>query len=88
MTENESTDQPAKGRALTEHPVFRWAERLFWLAVFAWIAFRLAPQASALTGVGQDDRPSPPIVVETLDGRTLGDTDLAGQVVVLSFWAT
>lgn len=70
------------------HPVYRWVERVFWIAVVVWIAARLAPQASAWTGLGSDDVAAPPIALTTIDGRTIDETDLRGKVVVLSFWAT
>lgn len=69
-------------------PVFRWAERLFWVGAAVWIAVRLAPQLSAWTGIAADDRPAPAVAVTTLDGRVLGNAELEGRVVVLSFWAT
>ncbi|MCP3020424.1 TlpA family protein disulfide reductase [Cupriavidus basilensis] len=44
------------------------------------------PSASAQSlAVG---RPAPPLVLRTLDGRTIDTRDLHGQVVVLTFWAT
>jgi peroxiredoxin len=70
------------------HPVFRWIERLFWTAVIVWVAVRIAPQASAWTGLGANDLAAPTITVTTIDGTTIDETDLDGQVVVLSFWAT
>jgi peroxiredoxin len=35
--------------------------------------------------VGQ---PAPPIVLQTVDGRRIATSDLHGQVIVLTFWAT
>lgn len=47
-------------------------------------AWPLASDASDLT-VGQ---PAPPLVLHTLDGRSIATTSLKGMVVILTFWAT
>ncbi len=44
----------------------------------------LAPPARALE-TGQQ---APPLVLHTLDGRTISTSDLIGQVVIATFWAT
>jgi len=36
----------------------------------------------------QVGRPAPPLVLRTLDGRSIATSDLKGQVVILTFWAT
>lgn len=33
-------------------------------------------------------QPAPPLVLNTLDGRTIATRDLKGQVVIATFWAT
>jgi len=33
-------------------------------------------------------KPAPPLVLRTLDGRSIATQDLHGQVVILTFWAT
>jgi peroxiredoxin len=33
-------------------------------------------------------RPAPPLVLHTLDGRSIATADLHGQVVIATFWAT
>ena len=33
-------------------------------------------------------RPAPPLVLQTLDGRSIATRDLHGQVVLVTFWAT
>jgi cytochrome c biogenesis protein CcmG/thiol:disulfide interchange protein DsbE len=33
-------------------------------------------------------KPAPPLVLHTLDGRTIASRDLLGKVVILTFWAT
>ncbi|WP_341316580.1 TlpA disulfide reductase family protein [Paraburkholderia sp. IMGN_8] len=44
----------------------------------------LATRAATLA-VGQS---APPLVLHTLDGRSISTTDLLGKVVILTFWAT
>jgi cytochrome c biogenesis protein CcmG/thiol:disulfide interchange protein DsbE len=45
-----------------------------------------APTASA--NALQVGKPAPPATLLTLDGRRIATTDLLGQVVILTFWAT
>jgi cytochrome c biogenesis protein CcmG/thiol:disulfide interchange protein DsbE len=33
-------------------------------------------------------KPAPPLVLHTLDGRTIASRDLRGKVLILTFWAT
>src|ERR1700741_2231244 len=33
-------------------------------------------------------KPAPPLVLRTLDGRTIASRDLLGKVIILTFWAT
>jgi thiol-disulfide isomerase/thioredoxin len=33
-------------------------------------------------------QPAPPLVLHALDGRSIATSDLAGSVVILTFWAT
>ena len=33
-------------------------------------------------------QPAPPLVLQTLDGRSIATRDLRGQVIILTFWAT
>ncbi|KAE8756076.1 redoxin domain-containing protein [Paraburkholderia madseniana] len=40
---------------------------------------------AATLAVGQ---PAPPLVLHTLDGRSISSADLLGKVVILTFWAT
>lgn len=44
----------------------------------------LASRAATLA-VG---RPAPPLVLHTLDGRSISTADLLGKVVIVTFWAT
>jgi thiol-disulfide isomerase/thioredoxin len=73
---------------LTGHRAFRWAERLFWVALAGFVLVRLGPQISALTGVGPTLGTAPSFEFTTLDGTVLTDADLRGRVVVVNFWAT
>lgn len=66
----------------------RWVERIFWTALLVWLAVRLAPQASALTGIGARGEPAAALALQTLDGARIAPADLEGRVVVLNFWAT
>ena len=67
---------------------FRWIERAVFVALLAFLIHRLAPQITALTGVGADIGSAPAFSVTTLDGETVASEDLRGQVVVVNFWAT
>jgi thiol-disulfide isomerase/thioredoxin len=42
----------------------------------------------ARAGGLQLGKPAPPLVLHTLDGRSIASDSLRGQVVILSFWAT
>ena len=71
----------------------RWAERIFWLALLAFLAVRLGPQVGAFTGIslpgGHDivgTRPA--FSVTTLAGETLDSEELRGWVVLVNVWAT
>lgn len=76
------------GHPLLRHPALRWAERAFWVALAAFALWRLGPQLSALTGVGPTLGSAPAFELATLDGELVSSEDLAGQVVVVNFWAT
>jgi thiol-disulfide isomerase/thioredoxin len=83
------TDSPPSQFArLTGHPLVRWAERLFWVALVAFVLVRLGPQFSALTGVGPTLGSAPVFSFTTLEGEVIRSQDLAGRVVVVNFWAT
>jgi peroxiredoxin len=64
-----------------------------WVAVLAFLAVRLAPQFSALTGLRLPgahpaEGSTPTFAVTTLEGDTLRSDDLRGRVVIVNFWAT
>ncbi|HTR58800.1 MAG TPA: TlpA disulfide reductase family protein [Casimicrobiaceae bacterium] len=50
----------------------------------AWSLNGLSAQANDLK-VGQA---APPLVLQTLDGRSIATRDLHGQVIIVTFWAT
>ncbi len=70
------------------HPVVRWAERLFWVAIAIFAVIRLGPQLSAWTGIGPALGTLPEYSITTLDGEVISSANLKGRTVVLNFWAT
>jgi len=68
--------------------VLVWGERLLLIGVFGFATVRLGPQIGALVGISGRTGPVPDYVLVTLDGDTVGASDLAGRVVVVNFWAT
>lgn len=75
-------------KRVTSHPVVVWGERLLFAAVLLWIVHRLAPQLSALTGIGPSEGSVPEFAVTDLDGGRWSSENLRGQVMVVNFWAT
>lgn len=71
-----------------QRALFRWSERIVWAAFLIWIGVGIAPQVAAWAGVGGPLGPAPVIRVQTLDGSSIGEPELRGRVVVLSFWAS
>ena len=63
-------------------------EAILWIAVLAFVGYRIWPQAAAAIGYGAGGTQAPEIQVQTLDGRTVALSDLQGQVVLVNFWAT
>ena len=61
--------------------------RRAWLRAAAALGLTLAgrPAPAESLDVG---RPAPPLVLHTLDGRSIATRDLLGNVVILTFWAT
>ena len=55
------------------------------LTLAATCALRPAASRASELKVGQ---PAPPLVLRTLDGRTIATRDLVGEVVIATFWAT
>lgn len=62
--------------------------RLFWVALWAWLLWRLAPHLAAVVGVETGDRATPAFEYTTLDGRPISGDSLRGKVVLVNFWAT
>jgi thiol-disulfide isomerase/thioredoxin len=58
-------------------------------AVRLWIAGACGCASSlALANALAIGQPAPPLVLHTLDGKSIGTRDLLGQVVIVTFWAT
>lgn len=74
--------------AWSRSPWVRRVETALLIGLLAFVLYRLAPQLSALTGVGGEVGSAPPFTVTTLDGDTLTSKGLRGRVVVVNFWAT
>lgn len=72
-----------RGRSLR-----RWAGGALWVVILAWVGHRLAPQVTAWVGFGEPYGPAPALMIETRDGASIGESEVAGRVVVVSFWAT
>ena len=66
----------------------RWIERAIWVALLAFIGYRLWPQVAAAYGVPSENAPAPAFELTTLDGRHVTLQSLRGQVVLVNFWAT
>jgi thiol-disulfide isomerase/thioredoxin len=99
MTQDDPGSEPSDAglRAtlsrLTASPWFTWGERLVWIGVLVFVAVRLGPQLSALTGLSLPaahpvEGTRPVWAVRTLDGTSLSSEELRGRVVVVNFWAT
>lgn len=66
----------------------RWGERLVWIALVAFIGHRIWPQLAAAAGIASSNVVAPTIALTTLDGARVTTESLAGQVVLINFWAT
>lgn len=67
------------------------AARRAWLraAAGAGLAALLAGRSGPAQAKGLEvGKPAPPLVLHTLDGRTIGTRELLGEVVILAFWAS
>ena len=75
-------------------PRFRWRFRwqaIFWIALAAFVGYRIWPQAAAAVGVASSagaDHVGPAYRLTTLDGNVVTSDQLKGKVVLLNFWAT
>lgn len=61
---------------------------ILWILVVGFLGYRLWPQLSAVSGVGERDEPSPTLEALTLDGDTVRTERLRGDVVLVNVWAT
>lgn len=73
-------------------PQFPVNQRRAWLRTLVTGALALGATSVALplwaASTLRVGSPAPPLVLQTLDGQSLATTDLQGQVVLLTFWAT
>ncbi|HVO26128.1 MAG TPA: TlpA disulfide reductase family protein [Candidatus Margulisiibacteriota bacterium] len=77
---------PSKSRSEVPQPTRRTLLRgTAALALFGWGAIRGSVAYAASLRVGA---PAPPATLVTLDGQRISTSDLRGQVVILTFWAT
>ena len=89
MTQGPVTPESAgRIQRIWRHPVVRWSERLFWVAIAIFAFNRLGPQLSAWTGIGPALGTVPEYQLTTLDGEVISSSDLRGRTVVLNFWAS
>jgi peroxiredoxin len=72
----------------------RWArprvrlEALFWIALLAFLGYRIWPQVAAAFGVASASAAAPDFQLVTLDGTPISGDALRGKVVLVNFWAT
>lgn len=63
-------------------------ETLAWIAVAAFLGYRIWPQVAAAFGVASANTAAPDFQLTTLDGRAISSDQLRGSVVLVNFWAT
>lgn len=63
-------------------------EALAWIALAAFLGYRIWPQAAAAFGVASGNAAAPAFQLTTLDGTAVSSDSLRGQVVLVNFWAT
>lgn len=63
-------------------------EAIFWIALAAFIGYRIWPQVAAAFGVAATAKAAPAFELTTLTGDTVSDHRLRGKVVLVNFWAT
>jgi cytochrome c biogenesis protein CcmG/thiol:disulfide interchange protein DsbE len=82
---------PLHSRALADPASLAFAARRAWLrAVLAlcWGAGSSGWPTAARAATLAVGKPAPPLVLHTLDGRSIDTRALVGNVVILTFWAT
>ena len=81
--------QPAKAtEPQVERRTLRWKPLLIWgglLGVLAMLGLGLVRETQGPVGVGQK---APMFTLTTFDGQQIDTADLAGDVVVVNFWAS
>lgn len=63
-------------------------ETLVWIAIAAFLGYRIWPQVAAAFGVASANAAVPDFQLTTLDGREISSDQLRGSVVLVNFWAT
>lgn len=63
-------------------------KRLRKLILAAWLGAGLLAPLPLFAHHLKVGEPAPPLVLHTLDGKSISTSDLKGQVVVVTFWAT
>lgn len=76
------------GRSRPWRVILRRGEWLVWGALAVWGGIRVAPQVSAWVGIGESSGSAPAIELEAVDGSRIGERDVRGRVIVLTFWAS
>lgn len=61
---------------------------VLWIAVLAFLGFRVWPQLAAAIGIGSSGTGAPDFTLQTLDGDIVSLAGLRGEVVLVNFWAT
>lgn len=61
---------------------------ILWIAVLAFLGYRVWPQLGAAIGIGGSGIDAPDFDLYTLDGQPISLAGLRGQVVLVNFWAT
>ena len=74
-------------RRLRARPQAR-IEALLWIALVAFLGYRIWPQVAAAFGVASANAAAPDFTLTTLDGAPVSRDALRGQVVLVNFWAT
>lgn len=92
MTESIDHPQPSAQSALIRWFVLIGATFAILVGSFVWLSrsWTVDSAAAAAEGTGAPaiSYPEPDFRLASLDGRTIGPPDFAGQVVVIDFWAT
>lgn len=63
-------------------------EAVIWIALAAFIGYRVWPQVAAAFGVASTPHAAPAFELTTLAGDTVSGDGLRGKVVLVNFWAT